>query len=61
MPNPENESLPVGSHAADPERRRLVLSPQAASAFAKALSRRAQVNHRLRTALGRPQKFRWID
>ncbi|MEB3982410.1 DUF1778 domain-containing protein [Mycobacterium sp. 663a-19] len=43
------------------ERETIRLAPQAAAAFAAALSRPAHVNHTLTTALGRPQKFRWLD
>jgi len=43
------------------ERQAITLSPEAASVFAKALSQPARVNERLRAALGRPRKFRWID
>jgi uncharacterized protein (DUF1778 family) len=43
------------------ERRTVTLTPEAAAAFAKALAQPAAVNERLRAALGRPRKFRWID
>lgn len=43
------------------EREMIRLTPQAAAGFAEALSRPAQVNHTLMAALGRPQKFRWLD
>ena len=43
------------------ERQTITLSPDAAEAFAKALSQPAAVSERLRAALGRTQKFRWID
>jgi uncharacterized protein (DUF1778 family) len=43
------------------ERQAVSLAPEAAAAFATALSEPARVNQRLRTALGRPRKFRWID
>lgn len=43
------------------ERQAITLTPEAATAFAKALSEPAAVNERLRAALRRPRKFRWID
>ena len=43
------------------ERQTIALTPEAAAAFAKALSQPEQVNERLRAALRRPRKFRWID
>jgi uncharacterized protein (DUF1778 family) len=43
------------------ERQAITLTPEAAEAFAEALSDPARVNARLRAALKRPQKFRWID
>lgn len=43
------------------EREMVRLAPRAAEAFAAALSRPAQVNYTLLNALGRPQKFRWLD
>jgi uncharacterized protein (DUF1778 family) len=43
------------------ERQTITVSPDAAEAFARALSQPAAVNERLRAALGRTQKFRWID
>jgi uncharacterized protein (DUF1778 family) len=43
------------------ERHVIALTPEAAAAFAEALSQPARVNERLRAALGRPRKFSWID
>jgi hypothetical protein len=37
------------------------VSASAATAFAEALSRPAQVNERLAAALHRPRKFTWLD
>ncbi|MGH2668366.1 MAG: DUF1778 domain-containing protein, partial [bacterium] len=42
-------------------RQTITLNPEAAEVFAKALSEPAAVNERLRAALRRPRKFRWID
>ncbi|MEB3069487.1 type II toxin-antitoxin system TacA family antitoxin [[Mycobacterium] vasticus] len=42
-------------------RRTIHLSPDAAAAFTEALSRPANVNERLATALQRPAKFTWLD
>jgi uncharacterized protein (DUF1778 family) len=43
------------------ERQTIILTPEAAAAFAQALAKPAAVNERLRAALRRPRKFRWID
>jgi uncharacterized protein (DUF1778 family) len=43
------------------ERELIRLSPHAAEAFAAALSRPAEVNYALMSALDRPKKFRWLD
>ena len=56
--------LQAANRAADDllaERQAIHLSPNAAAAFAEALNRPAQVNERLAAALGRPQKFSWLD
>ncbi len=39
----------------------VTLSPAAATAFAAALERPAEVNTRLATALARPATFSWLD
>lgn len=43
------------------ERHSILLSPEAATAFADALDKPAQVNQRLRAALETPRNFTWID
>jgi len=43
------------------ERQNITLTLEAAAAFATALAEPAAVNERLRAALRRPRKFRWID
>ncbi|MDX1887900.1 DUF1778 domain-containing protein [Mycolicibacterium sp. 120270] len=43
------------------ERELIRLSPRAAEVFAEALSRPAEVNHALMSALERPKKFHWLD
>ena len=43
------------------EREMVRLAPHTAAAFSEALSRPAQVNPTLLTALQRPAKFRWLD
>ncbi len=43
------------------ERPSISLTPEAATAFAEALSRPAEVNERLASALRRPRKFTWLD
>jgi uncharacterized protein (DUF1778 family) len=43
------------------ERPGIRLSAHAATAFAEALARPAQVNERLSAALHRPRKFAWLD
>jgi uncharacterized protein (DUF1778 family) len=56
--------LQAASHQAEQllaERQTITLTPEAATAFAKALAEPAAVNERLRAALRRPRKFRWID
>jgi uncharacterized protein (DUF1778 family) len=56
--------LQAANRAADDvlaERRTIHLSPDAATAFAEALSRPAEVKQRLATALQRTAKFSWLD
>jgi uncharacterized protein (DUF1778 family) len=56
--------LQAANQAADDllaERQAIHLPPDAAAAFTAALTRPAQVNQRLATAMGRPQKFSWLD
>ncbi|GAB7142679.1 DUF1778 domain-containing protein [Mycobacterium riyadhense] len=56
--------LQAANRAADDalaERQSIHLSPEAATAFAEALNRPAQVNERLAAALQRPAKFSWLD
>jgi uncharacterized protein (DUF1778 family) len=56
--------LQAANRAADhvlAERQTIHLSPDAATAFAEALSRPAEVNQRLATALQRAAKFSWLD
>jgi uncharacterized protein (DUF1778 family) len=43
------------------ERPSIRLTPQAAATFAEALSKPAEVNERLASALRRPRKFTWLD
>lgn len=43
------------------ERTTITLQPDAAAAFSRAMAEPASVNERLATALGRPQKFSWLD
>jgi uncharacterized protein (DUF1778 family) len=43
------------------ERTMITLQPNAAAAFSRALAEPASVNERLAAALGRPQKFSWLD
>ena len=43
------------------ERSSIRLSGEAATAFAEALERPAEVNERLSSALGRERKFSWLD
>jgi uncharacterized protein (DUF1778 family) len=56
--------LQAANRAADDvlaERQTIHLSPDAATTFAEALSRPAEVNQRLATALKRGAKFSWLD
>jgi uncharacterized protein (DUF1778 family) len=43
------------------ERELIQLAPNAAAAFAAALSRPAEINEALREVLRRPKKFTWLD
>lgn len=43
------------------DRQTILLSPDAAAAFAEALARPAEVNDRLTRALSRPATLRWLD